>query len=144
MNSLQTKQDLEHLNLLGIFHYVLGGLLGVTGCFPIIHLTVGFLMVTAAESQKKAGDPPFAAFGFIFMGVAAFMILFFWALAVCTVLAGRYLHRQQHYMFCLIVACVLCTFTPLGTVLGVFTIIVLIRPSVKALFQAQDAVPVQE
>jgi hypothetical protein len=31
-------------------------------------------------------------------------------------------------------ACVACLSVPLGTVLGVFTIIVLMRPSVKALF----------
>jgi len=37
-------------------------------------------------------------------------------------------------MFCFVVACIECLFMPFGTVLGAFTIIVLMRPSVKNLF----------
>ncbi len=43
-------------------------------------------------------------------------------------------------MFCLVMACVACLFMPFGTVLGVFTIIVLARPSVQTLF-SRPAVP---
>jgi len=43
-------------------------------------------------------------------------------------------------MFCLIVAGIICIFMPLGTILGVFTIIVLVRPSVKAMFEGQATV----
>ena len=49
-------------------------------------------------------------------------------------LVGRGLAQRKRYMFCLVVACVECLFMPFGTVLGVFTIIVLSRDSVKALF----------
>ena len=49
-------------------------------------------------------------------------------------LAGRYLSQQRHYTFCLVMAAVACMFMPFGTVLGVFTIIVLVRESVKELF----------
>ena len=55
------------------------------------------------------------------------------------VLAGRYLARRERYTFCLVVAGVECMFMPFGTVLGVFTIIVLSRPSVKDLFGALPA-----
>jgi hypothetical protein len=34
----------------------------------------------------------------------------------------------------MVIAAIQCAFTPFGTVLGVFTLIVLVRPSVKALF----------
>jgi hypothetical protein len=37
------------------------------------------------------------------------------------------------------VAALCCAFFPFGTVLGVFTILVLVRPSVKALFETQRA-----
>ena len=37
-------------------------------------------------------------------------------------------------MYCLVVAAVECIFMPFGTVLGVFTIIVLMRPGVKERF----------
>src|SRR5271165_3058990 len=113
MTRQQTQQDLEHINLLAIFHYVLAGVLGLSGCVPIIHFTVGVLMVT--DTPKTAGGPPLAAVGVLFIAVASVLILMFWAMAVCTVLAGRYLHRQQHYSFCLLVAGVLCAFMPRGT-----------------------------
>ena len=45
-------------------------------------------------------------------------------------------------MFCVVTAGVMCAFAPFGTVLGVFTLLVLHRPAVKAAFAAstpQDA-----
>jgi hypothetical protein len=50
--------------------------------------------------------------------------------------AGRFLARRKHHLFCLVVAGVECLFFPFGTVLGVFTIIVLMRPSVQQAFEA--------
>jgi hypothetical protein len=140
MTSQRTREDLEHINLLAIFHYVVGGLLGLAGCVPFLHLTIGVLMVT--EAPKNSGAP-LEAIGIFFMVIATALILLFWSAAACTVLAGRFLHRQQHYLFCLVMAGILCTFIPFGTVLGVFTLIVLLRPSVKALFQAEDAMPAE-
>jgi hypothetical protein len=58
-----------------------------------------------------------------------------WAGAIGMLVAGWFLGRCRHYIFCLIVAGITCLFHPFGTVLGVFTIIVLIRPSVKRLFE---------
>lgn len=40
------KEDLEHLRLLSIFHYVVAGLSGLAACFPIIHLAIGISMLT--------------------------------------------------------------------------------------------------
>jgi len=57
-----------------------------------------------------------------------------WTLAVFIIIAGRCLAKRKHYMFCLVIAAISCIFMPFGTVLGVFTIIVLMRPSVKELF----------
>jgi hypothetical protein len=48
-----------------------------------------------------------------------------------------------HYIFCLVIAAVECIFMPFGTVLGVFTIIVLQRPTVKAMFRGQSPAQAQ-
>ena len=64
--------------------------------------------------------------GFIVLGLSV---------ATCVAFAGRFLARRKHYLFCLVVAgvtAVMCI--PFGTILGVFTIIVLMRPSVKEAF----------
>jgi membrane protein YqaA with SNARE-associated domain len=51
-------------------------------------------------------------------------------------IAGRLLAKHRHYWFAFAIACVECLFIPFGTILGVFTIIVLSRESMKALFAA--------
>jgi len=56
------------------------------------------------------------------------------AFCILLILSGRYLRRHVNYTFCLVMAGVACIFMPFGTVLGVFTILVLVRPSVKTAF----------
>jgi hypothetical protein len=139
------NQDLEHLRLLSIFHYVVAGLTALFACFPVIHLTVGLVMLFAPGSFENGqhGSPNDPAVlrlvGLLFTIAATTFILAGWSLAVCVFLAGRFLSRRRHYMFCLVIAALLCMITPFGTVLGVFTIIVLVRPSVKLLFEPQNA-----
>ena len=48
--------------------------------------------------------------------------------------AGRCLRRRRRYTFCLVVAAISCAFVPFGTVLGIFTLVVLTRPGVKPMF----------
>jgi hypothetical protein len=135
------NQDLEHLRLLSIFHYVVAGLVALFACFPVFHLILGLVMLIAPGALENGqhgspNDPIFLRLvGLFLVFVAATIILAGWSLAVCVLLAGRFLSRRRHYTFCLIIAALLCMINPFGTVLGVFTIIVLIRPSVKLLFE---------
>jgi hypothetical protein len=128
-------RDQEHLRLLSIFHYVLAGLLALMGCFPIIHLVVGIgFIVGGGDTSSDPDGPPPAIVGWLIVGFASIFILFCWATAVAVLLAGRYIARRTHYAFCLAVAAVSCLYFPLGTVLGVFTMFVLLRSTVKPLF----------
>ncbi len=128
------NQDLEHIRLLSVFHYVVGGLAALFACFPIIHLIMGIIFVVTPGTWDSQGEPFPASLGWFFILFAGAFILAGWTLAVCIIAAGRYLSRQMHYLFCLVIAGIECIFMPFGTVLGVFTIIVLMRPSVKELF----------
>jgi len=134
------NKDLEHLRLLSIFHYVVGGLLALFSCFPFIHLFFGLAFLTGSFPQKP-GEPEFPAtiFGLMFTIIPLIFIIGGWTLAILTIIAGRKLSGQKNYLFCFVVAGILCAFTPFGTVLGVFTIIVLLRDSVKNLFSQSDA-----
>jgi hypothetical protein len=137
------NKDLEHIRLLSIFHYVVGGIIALFACFPLIHLTMGiFFLASAPEIRRNQppGEPDFPVeiFGAMFIIIPAVIILLGWTLALVTIIAGRKLSKQRSYTFCLIVAGLLCLFMPFGTVLGVFTIIVLMRDSVKALFNGQN------
>lgn len=129
-----TQDDLEHLRLLSIFHYVVGGLSALVALFPAIHLAMGIWMVSGTFPEP---DPSMRGMGWFFIVIASTMILTGLTFAGLIVAAGRCLSRRTYYMFCLVIAAIECVFVPFGTVLGVFTIIVLQRPSVKQLFGRQ-------
>ena len=103
-------------------------------CIPIIHLVIGLFIIFGANPHRHGGTPPPAFVGIFFVLIAAVFIILGWTLAVLTLCAGRSLSQRRRYTFCFVIACILCAFAPFGTVLGVFTIIVLMRPSVKKLF----------
>jgi hypothetical protein len=133
------NQDLEHLRLLSIFHYVVGGLAALFACFPILHLIMGVVFILLSARPHAKGDAPPAFVGWLIVSFASLMILIGWSIAACIVTAGRFLFRRKHYMFCMVVAGIECLFMPFGTVLGVFTIIVLARESVRQMFIADQA-----
>jgi len=57
-------------------------------------------------------------------------------LAVLMIIAGRFLAKRRHHTFCIVVAAIACLFMPFGTILGVFTLVVLMRDSVRLQFDA--------
>jgi hypothetical protein len=137
------NQDLDHLRILSIFHYVVGGIVALFACFPLIHLAIGLFALLAPEKM----NPPHPSdaqmmrlIGVIFVGIASLAITVGWTLAICLFVAGRNLASRRHYTYCLVIAGIACIFMPFGTVLGIFTIIVLMRPSVKALFEQSASV----
>ena len=127
------NQDFEHLKLLSIFHYVVAGLVALFACFPLIHFFVGLGIVTGAF-EDAPGEAQLI--GVFFMVFAGLFIMTGWAMAAAVLIAGRNLAQRTRYTYCLVIAGVECIFMPFGTVLGVFTIIVLMRESVKLLFQS--------
>jgi hypothetical protein len=131
------SKDDEHLDLLAVFHYIVGGLIGIFACLPLIHLVLGLLMLFA-PAESWDGTPPPRFMGWLFAGVGGIFILVGWTIAIFMIVAGRRLAKRTHYRYCFVMACIACTFMPFGTVLGVFTIVVLMRDSVKASFAGRD------
>lgn len=132
------NQDLYHLRLLSVFYYVVGGLAALFSLFPVFHLVFGIAMITGeldtGDASGAAGDPMTSFMGWFFVLFALGWIALGLTFAACLVFAGRFLARQQRYTYCLVVAGLACMFVPFGTVLGVLTIIVLMRLSVQELF----------
>ncbi len=127
--------DEQHLRLLAIFHYVVGGLTALFACLPLIHVALGLMMLYAPQSMSnKPGDAPPAFVGWLFVGMGGGMFLAGLAVATCIVLAGRFIARRRRYWFVFVLGCFQCAMFPFGTVLGVFTIVVLSRETVKKLF----------
>ena len=133
-----TAQEEQHLQLLAIFHYIVGGLAAFFACFPLIHLTIGVVMVCGGFSGNQA--PP-AVLGWLFIILGGGFFLAGQSLAICIIIAGRFLAQRRRYLFVFVIACCECLFMPFGTLLGVFTIVLLSRESVKAAFDAETSVP---
>ena len=136
LRAVAPPQDEEHLRVLSICHYVLGGITALFACIPFIHVALGLAMVLGKLDAGK--NPPPEAFGWIFVIMGGFFILAGWTLAVLLLLGGRNLARRRGRGFCTAVAALSCLFMPLGTILGVFTLVVLNRPTVRRLFDAEN------
>lgn len=112
-------------------------------CMPLMHMFMGLMMVMdvgnmqeAMVAQNETQPMPFppALFGWFFFGVGLLFFLIGQAISISVIISGRFLHQRKNYMFSFVLACIACMFVPFGTVLGVFTIIVLSRESVKMLY----------
>jgi len=114
-------QDEQHLRLLSIFHYVYGGLIGGLGALVgLLYFAMGLWMATALPTSGGRGQPPPPEFGIFFATIGAVVAIVSLAIAGCVIVAGRFLARKTHWMFCLVIAGLICLNAPLGTVLELF------------------------
>ena len=85
--------------------------------------------------RQQVEFPP--AFGYFAIGAGSVMILLGWTTGALLIYSGRCLARRRQRMFSMIVAGISCLQFPFGTALGIFTLIVLQRPTVQALYAAE-------
>ena len=135
-----TDQDLEHLRLLSLFHYILAGVTALAGLLPVFHLLIGLGFLRAPDSFQDAFGPPPILFGVMSTVIPLFIIVMMESMALLIAFAGRRLAQHRSHTFCLVVAGLMLTMNPpLGTALGVLSLVVLLRPAVKQLFEEHDA-----
>ncbi len=131
-------EDEQHLRILSVFFYVLSGLGGLGACVGIFYGVIGVVMTAAPDAIETNGSPPPPAIGWLVTGLGVFVVLMSVGFSLLDFLVGRFLARRTHRTFCLVVAGITCLSIPIGTILGVFTMIVLMRPSVRAMFRSRD------
>lgn len=133
----QRKIDSEHLRLLGIFHFVLAGLSAVGIGFLFLHYTMMHLVMANPGAWKDAkGNGPnpeqfFAIFKWFYLVFGSLII----AGGIANFLSGLFIRRRINRVFSLVVAGLDCAMFPFGTVLGVFTLVVLLRESVREAYE---------
>jgi hypothetical protein len=74
------NQDAEHLRLLSIFHYIVGGLAALFSLFPLLYTTVGAIFIFV---------------GWIFAVIGSLLFLLGIAIAICILIAGRSLETHS-------------------------------------------------
>jgi hypothetical protein len=133
----QRQPDADHLHLLSIFHYVIAGLALLGTLFIIAHYSIFHLIITNPKlwEDQKQGPPPMEIFAFFkwFYLIAAVWIV---GSGILNLVAGLCIRTRKHRTFTMVVAGINCLHFPLGTALGVFTLIVLIRDSVREMYAA--------
>lgn len=82
--------------------------------------------------------------GLFVIFVPAMLSLAGWTLSICMIIAGTKLAKLQSRFFCIVVAAFECAVFPSGTILGIFTIIVLMNNKTKQLFKHPETGPSPE
>lgn len=135
-----TQDDRDHLRALSIAHYVYGVLM-ILFCVFFVSIFLGAMFFARSAPQQPGNQPPPFFFGI--MAIVAIVIFSMYAgWAIVTWLAGRYLQQRRRWLYCVVIAGLDCAWFPLGTALGVLTLIVLLRPSVKGAFDSPSPPPV--
>ena len=123
--------------MLAIFHFVGAGLAVVGLLFLLGHYAVMHAVFTNPKffENQKGGPPPaelFAIMKWFYLAGA----VWFMSSGVLNLISGLCLRARKGRTFSLVVAGINCLHIPLGTVLGVFTIVVLVRDSVREQYSA--------
>lgn len=139
VNPIQRQTDESHLKLLAIFHFVVAGLSLLGIGFLLLHFTLMTHIFNNPDflKQSRSAPPPAEFWRFFqwFYVVCGGMLL---AGCVGNLLSGFWLRARRNRTFSIIVAAINCCQVPMGTVLGVFTIIVLMRDSVRQAYAEAD------
>ncbi len=136
------NRDTEHLKLLSIFWYVSAGLNSIGGCISLFYIGMGAIMLANPEAMASqsntnpnaANQPPPEAIGWMFVGMGGCIMLLSLGMAALAFFTARGLSERRNRTFCMVVAGITCLSIPLGTILGVFTLMVLARPTVAEMF----------
>lgn len=106
--------------------------------FFVFYAFMGGLFTGIAEFQQDPNMPFNPGIIFIVIGIVGFVITI--ALGIVTLLASKYLKQRSNYTFVFAIAVLNCLSGILGILLGVFTIVELTKPHIKAQFEVKDDV----
>lgn len=131
----QRIRDEEQLKLLSIFHYVSGGITAFSGLFPLIYVLAGTLFLTMPVSHSADDDLVLRGMGTMFLIFGVLFSSVFMVFAALKIYAGHCISKHKNRTYCLVVAGISLMGFPFSTVLGIFSLIVLVRESVRDLFE---------
>ena len=131
MGNSTPQQKRNYLDILAVFHYVNGGVMAIVTLSALGFMGIGLGAATSwgDDWEPEAGCSIIAVMCFIFVVLGGYALL--------NLLAGRALQTRSGYVLCLLTSGVNCLNMPLGTLLGIFTLVLLADPQVRPLFEGQ-------
>lgn len=137
---VQSKAQ-HNLDNFPTFFLVKGILTFAAALFFLFYAGIGVffgVMLEFAEDVDKANLPPFnPGIVFIIIGVIGFVLALIFGML--TLRAGKCIKARKNHQFIFVIAVLQCFTGVIGILLGVFTIIELQKPEVKALFEESDS-----
>lgn len=138
----QAFADEEHLRLLSIGYFISAAITAFFSLVGLMYAVFGVFMSLAVSKAAATAQnydstkvvPEF--FGWIFGAIGLAIFCGAIVVAALKVHAGFCLRNRKSRTFCLVVAAFTCLGIPYGTMLGVFTFIILERPTVSRMFAA--------
>lgn len=143
----ETRQsiiDEEHLKLLSLGYVVSACVSAFYSMFGLLYVFMGIMMTTTFSrlpqnpANPAQAPPAFVGWIFGFIGLAFFLIGI--AVAAARFHAAWCVKHRKSRVFCMVIAGIGCLEISYGTVLGVFSFLVLGRDSVIPLFSPRSPV----
>ena len=151
MDQFELTRAEGHLKLLKIFHFVYGGLTLLGLGFLVLHYFMMNAMMKAAPgmapAQPEGGapaptlpDPGFEEIMDIMIWIYLGLAVVFVVIGVLNLMSGLFMGQRKNRIFSIVMAGFNCLNIPLGTVLGIFTIIFLIKPPALVLYGEAESI----
>jgi hypothetical protein len=132
------SKDADHLRTLAICHYVIAGLTIVGLAFLFLHYSIMNMVFGNPEIWQNGKNPPpfkpdefLRFFQWFYVIIGGLMLVG----GILTLISGRFIHRRVNRIFSIVIAGLNCLHLPFGTLLGIFTLIVLTKDSVIHLYE---------
>lgn len=130
----------QNLSTLSVLHYVYGALLCLGGLFMLSLVGLGSFLNSDWLQQNADGEPPPAFVGGFLAALGWVMFVLIEAWGVLNIISGRNLGRLRGRTLSMVVAGFNLLSVPLGTALGVFTLIALSDEEVRSAYHAGKAI----
>jgi len=140
LSDYRQQADDDQLNLLSLFHFVGAGLAVLALLFLFVHYQFFHTFIENPQffaNQRQTTSPPPEQIFRMFRMFKWFYVIFglwFSLSALLNILSGIFLRSRTHRDVSIVIAAIDCIHIPFGTMLGVFTIVVLMRDSVRELY----------
>lgn len=131
-----TVSDNDAVRTLSWLYYVYAAFEAIVGliCFVMLLQASAALSRATSRVPVERGLPRMPNLSGVFDSMLIYVTLVVVIGVIVHILCGWYLRRRIKYVFCVAVAVVTCLSFPVGTLLGASSLLVLMRPGVKASF----------